>query len=66
MAVIGELGLNGEIRRVFHLERRIEEIKRLGLRQCLVPPAMKNSKFQNCKLQVINVDTLVRALEFIK
>lgn len=66
MAVIGELGLNGEIRRVFHLERRIEEIKRLGLRQCLVPPAMKSSKFQKRELQVINVDTLVRALEFIK
>ncbi len=66
MAVIGELGLNGEIRRVFHLERRIDEVKRLGLKQCLVPGAIGNSKFSNNELQIINANTLVGALEFIK
>ena len=39
MAALGEGGLSGEIRMVPQLDRRLREIARLGLKQCLVPGA---------------------------
>ena len=37
LAVIGELGLSGELRAVSQLERRLGEVARLGFQRCLVP-----------------------------
>ncbi len=37
MAVVGEIGLSGEIRTVAQLERRVNEAARLGFKKCLVP-----------------------------
>ena len=37
LAVIGELGLSGELRAVSQLERRLSEVARLGFRRCLIP-----------------------------
>ncbi|MBL7166941.1 MAG: DNA repair protein RadA [Dehalococcoidales bacterium] len=39
MAAVGEVGLSGELRTVPQLERRLNEVARLGLRRCLVPKA---------------------------
>ncbi len=43
VAVIGEVGLSGEIRPVLHLERRLEEAARLGFTRALVPAANKDA-----------------------
>ncbi len=37
LAVVGEVGLSGELRAVTQLERRINEAARLGFKRCLVP-----------------------------
>src|SRR5437773_612242 len=37
LLVIGELGLSGEVRRVGHLERRLQEAARHGLTRALIP-----------------------------
>ncbi|RJQ36632.1 MAG: DNA repair protein RadA [Dehalococcoidia bacterium] len=37
LAAVGEVGLNGEIRTVSQLERRLGEAARLGFKRCLVP-----------------------------
>jgi DNA repair protein RadA/Sms len=37
LVVIGELGLSGEVRRVGHLERRLQEAARHGLTRALIP-----------------------------
>lgn len=37
LAVIGEIGLSGELRTVSQLERRVNEAARLGFKRCLVP-----------------------------
>jgi len=37
LVALGEVGLNGELRGVSHLERRIAEAVRLGFKSCLVP-----------------------------
>ncbi|GAB4818278.1 hypothetical protein N2152v2_005324 [Parachlorella kessleri] len=38
MAIIGEIGLGGEVRTVAQVERRVVEAAKLGFRQFLVPP----------------------------
>jgi len=37
LAAFGEIGLTGEIRAVSAAQQRINEIKRLGFRRCVVP-----------------------------
>jgi DNA repair protein RadA/Sms len=39
LAVVGEVGLSGELRAVPQLERRVSEAARLGFKRCLVPKA---------------------------
>ena len=37
LAVVGEVGLSGELRAVAQLDRRVSEAARLGFKKCLVP-----------------------------
>lgn len=37
LAVVGEVGLSGELRAVSQLERRLHEAAKLGFRRCIVP-----------------------------
>lgn len=37
LAAIGEVGLTGEIRSVSHMNQRLQEISRLGFKQCIIP-----------------------------
>jgi DNA repair protein RadA/Sms len=39
LAAVGEVGLSGELRAVPQLERRVNEVARLGFKRCLVPRA---------------------------
>jgi len=39
LAVMGEVGLSGELRAVSQLDRRVDEAARLGFKRCLVPKA---------------------------
>ena len=39
VAAVGELGLSGEIRAVSQIERRVNEVARLGLEVCIAPRA---------------------------
>jgi len=39
LAVVGEVGLSGELRAVSQLDRRVAEAARLGFKRCLVPKA---------------------------
>lgn len=42
-ALIGEVGLAGEVRPVIHMERRLEEASRLGFKRCVVPAENRKS-----------------------
>lgn len=61
-AVLGEVGLSGELRAVPQLERRIAEAARLGFKRCLIPEA--SSKFAtNLKdIELVTASTLAEAL----
>lgn len=37
LAAIGEVGLTGEIRAVNHMAQRLQEIQRIGFKQCIIP-----------------------------
>ncbi|MBI2852949.1 MAG: DNA repair protein RadA [Chloroflexi bacterium] len=39
MAVVGEVGLGGELRAVPQLDRRVNEAARLGFKRCIIPKA---------------------------
>jgi DNA repair protein RadA/Sms len=40
MAIMGEVGLSGELRSVSHAERRLSEAAKLGYKRCVVPHSM--------------------------
>jgi DNA repair protein RadA/Sms len=61
LAVVGELGLSGELRAVSQLERRVAEAARLGFTRCLVPKTGADiSVPKNIKL--VPVSTLREAI----
>ncbi len=59
-AVLGEVGLAGEIRAVRGIEQRLKELHRLGFERCIIP---KSNVQGNEPLQVHGVRTVQEALE---
>ena len=44
VAVFGEVGLSGEIRRVTQAESRLKEAAKLGFRRALAPPLQRSGR----------------------
>ena len=63
LAVIGEIGLTGEIRQVPYIGKRINDAIKLGFKRLLVPNfSDKDSvEFYSESIEVIKVDTLYDA-----
>jgi DNA repair protein RadA/Sms len=61
LAVIGEVGLSGEVRGVGHLEQRLKEAAKLGFRRCLVPHSSRLPKEPD--LQLLSARSLEEAME---
>ncbi|MBN1367113.1 MAG: DNA repair protein RadA [Dehalococcoidales bacterium] len=62
LAVIGELGLSGELRAVSQLERRLSEVARLGFQRCMVSKTgLKNIKIPD-SLTLIPAGTIREAI----
>ena len=61
-AVFGEIGLNGEIRTVPQVERRIAEAARLGLKTCLIPRLPKKPALNHADIQLLEANSLGEAL----
>ncbi len=58
--VIGELGLTGEVRRVAHLDRRLQEAARRGLTRAIIPHGKPGGRPPG--LEVIEVGDLAEAI----
>lgn len=43
IALIGEVGLTGELRAVVQIEKRLAELSKLGFKKCIIPDANKKS-----------------------
>lgn len=63
-ALIGEIGLAGEVRHVSWLPRRVGECAKLGFERVVVP-RMGNPKIPDAGIEIIGVDTLSDALSKI-
>ena len=65
IAVMGEVGLAGEVRTVPQCERRISECARLGFTTIVVPRANARRVSAPAGVKVIGVDTVAQALSVI-
>ncbi|UCD21790.1 MAG: DNA repair protein RadA [Chloroflexota bacterium] len=68
LVVLGEVGLNGELRGVSHVERRISEAIRLGFKSCLMPKLSSiiasevKQSFHSADMHLIEVGSVAEAL----
>lgn len=63
LAVFGEVGLGGELRAVGQTEKRIEEIRKMGFKEALMPPSKFNES--QAGLQLIVERTISEAIRNI-
>lgn len=61
-AVLGEIGLSGELRTVPQLERRIAEAVRLGFRRCLIPETSSKLVSSVKGIEVVTANSVAQAL----
>jgi DNA repair protein RadA/Sms len=62
IAVVGEVGLSGELRAVSQLDRRVAEAARLGFKRCLVPKVGAGVSLVAKGIELIPVSTLREAI----
>ncbi len=62
LAVVGEVGLSGELRAVPQLDRRVNEAARLGFKRCLVPKIGAKISPPPKNIELIPVSTLREAI----
>jgi DNA repair protein RadA/Sms len=62
LAVVGEVGLSGELRSVGHLEKRVSEAARLGFKRCLAPRLARRPRAVE-GIEIIGARTINEALE---
>ena len=65
LAVIGEVGLTGELRAVNQLEKRLSEIKKLGFTSCIIPYANSRGLDKTDGLKVYTAKNVTEALGYI-
>jgi DNA repair protein RadA/Sms len=64
LAIVGEVGLSGEIRSVSQLGRRLNEASKLGFRRCLVPKSrLHSAELAVDGIEVIGARTVMDALD---
>ena len=63
-AVIGEVGLTGEIRAVSNLSHRISEAHRLGFTRCVIPKQGSAQLDAPSGMELIRVRNILEAIEF--
>jgi DNA repair protein RadA/Sms len=63
MAIIGEVGLSGELRAVSQLDARLKEAAKLGFSRCLVPQSRHLDKLKLPGVELLSARSLAQALE---
>jgi len=65
LAVIGEIGLTGELRGVSQIEKRLKEVEKLGFSRCIIPEANEKAVKDIKKLKIITAKNVIEALSHI-
>ncbi|HLZ07154.1 MAG TPA: DNA repair protein RadA [Chloroflexota bacterium] len=64
LALIGEVGLSGELRRVRDVDRRVFEAASLGFSRCVIPrSSVRDRSLAKMELELIGADSLAEALQ---
>jgi DNA repair protein RadA/Sms len=63
LAIVGEVGLSGELRAVSQLETRLKEAAKLGFGRCLVPQSRQLDRLELPGLEILGARTLAQTLE---
>jgi len=63
LAVIGEVGLSGEVRSVGQLGQRLNEAAKLGFRRCILPKTTRKPEHPPAGLELLAVRSLGEALD---
>lgn len=66
IAVVGEVGLTGEVRSVNMIEKRVKEVEKLGYQKVLIPESNKKLLKDEYKLDIIGVKNIMDALKYLK
>ncbi len=67
-AVLGEVGLAGEIRMVNQAEKRIQEVLKMGFKRCIIPQGnlkTLNNYLSKEELEIIGVKTVQEAINLV-
>ena len=63
VAVIGEVGLTGEVRSVGLIDRRIKEVEKLGYKKVIIPESNKKLLKEKYRLDIIGVRNIIEAMK---
>ncbi|GAB4535711.1 MAG: DNA repair protein RadA [Anaerolineae bacterium] len=63
LAIVGEVGLSGELRAVSQLETRLKEAAKLGFSRCLVPQSRHLDRIKVPKIEILSARSLAQTLE---
>ena len=63
IAIMGEVGLTGEVRRINMIEKRLKEAENLGFKKCIIPESNKKGLKEKFKLDIIGVKDINEAMK---
>ena len=63
LAIVGEIGLSGELRAVGQLSKRLNEAAKLGFKRCLAPKSFRRQEIASDGIEVVGVRSLREALQ---
>jgi len=63
LAIMGEIGLSGELRSISQVEKRVNEAAKLGFRRCLLPRAALRAAPVREDIELLGVRSLGEALD---
>lgn len=62
-AIIGEVGLTGEVRSVNMIDKRLKEAEKLGMKKCIIPQNNKKLLKNKYKLDIIGIRNINEGLK---
>ncbi len=63
LAIVGEIGLSGELRSISQAPRRLSEATRLGFKRCLLPQSVRLPRERSSDVELIRARSLGQALD---
>ena len=63
LAIMGEIGLSGELRSISQVPKRLNEAARLGFKRCLLPHSVRVPRDRPADLEVMKARSLGQALD---